>query len=105
MLGAEMIAAERQRQIEDEGWAPLHDKWHTNYELSSAACCYAQPGSGGPYSHPRAHRPPPDWPWDAEFWKPSRDCIKNLVRAGALIAAEIDRLQAETERKAAGGTE
>jgi hypothetical protein len=33
------------------------------------------------------------WPWDAEWWKPSPDSVRNLVKAGALIAAEIDRLQ------------
>lgn len=33
------------------------------------------------------------WPWDEEWWKPSEDPVRNLVKAGALIAAEIDRLQ------------
>jgi len=33
------------------------------------------------------------WPWEREAWKPSEDPIRNLVKAGALIAAEIDRLQ------------
>lgn len=36
---------------------------------------------------------PREWPWDASWWKPSPDPIANLVKAGALIAAEIDRLQ------------
>jgi hypothetical protein len=38
------------------------------------------------------------WPWSFEWWKP-KDRIRNLVRAGALIAAEIDRLQAMQEAK------
>jgi hypothetical protein len=33
------------------------------------------------------------WPWHPDWWKPSRDPVQNLVKAGALIAAEIDRLQ------------
>jgi hypothetical protein len=33
------------------------------------------------------------WPWDNKYWKPSEDKVRNLVKAGALIAAEIDRLQ------------
>lgn len=33
------------------------------------------------------------WPWDENWWKPSLDPIRNLVKAGALLAAEIDRLQ------------
>jgi hypothetical protein len=38
-------------------------------------------------------RPCFDWPWSKKWWKPSSDPIRNLVKAGALIAAEIDRLQ------------
>lgn len=33
------------------------------------------------------------WPWDADAWKPTQDPIRQLVKAGALIAAEIDRRQ------------
>ena len=36
--------------------------------------------------------PPIDWPWEDNAWKPSGDPVWNLVKAGALIAAEIDRL-------------
>jgi hypothetical protein len=35
---------------------------------------------------------PKDWPWDLSWLKPSPDPKHNLVKAGALIAAEIDRL-------------
>jgi hypothetical protein len=35
---------------------------------------------------------PSSWPWDYDWWKPSDDPIRNLTKAGALIAAEIDRL-------------
>jgi hypothetical protein len=31
------------------------------------------------------------WPWDESWWKPG-DRIRELAKAGALIAAEIDRL-------------
>jgi len=34
------------------------------------------------------------WPWDPNDHKPKRT-LKNLIRAGALIAAEIDRIQRE----------
>ena len=34
---------------------------------------------------------PNNWPWDRS-WKPSADPIRNLGRARALSAAEIDRL-------------
>ena len=36
------------------------------------------------------------WPWAQDFWKP-KDQLRNLVMAGALIAAAIDRLQYEQE--------
>jgi hypothetical protein len=36
---------------------------------------------------------PPGWPWGTSWFKPSGDDIRDLVKAGALIAAEIDRLQ------------
>lgn len=102
MSGIERIAEERKRQIEREGYDTSRDDSHRNYELSSAACCYAQMGAGGPYSHMRSGNPPPGWPWYPDEWKPKRDPIKNLVRAGALIAAEIDRLEREAERRRAG---
>lgn len=87
--GADLIAAERQRQISGEGWTPEHDDRHDDFELSAAARCYVQAAWRG---KPR-RRPPADWPWEDEWWKPSDDPVRNLVKAGALIAAEIDRLQ------------
>jgi hypothetical protein len=89
--GAELIAAERQRQIEVEGWTLEHDDIaHDTGALLEAARSYlwvaAPPSLGRP-------APPTGWPWDRASWKPSVDPIRNLVKAGALIAAEIDRLQ------------
>lgn len=43
MNGAELIAAERQRQIEREGWTPSHDDQHIHGELAAVAACYATP--------------------------------------------------------------
>jgi hypothetical protein len=88
--GVDLIAKERQRQIEKEGWTPEHDDTHTLRELARAAICYATP-------HIKTQTPPrPMWPWHDDFWKPSDDPIRNLVKAGALIVAEIDRLQRKT---------
>jgi hypothetical protein len=78
------IAAERARQIEVEGWTPEHDDKHGKGELVHAAECYIARA-------PRTAYPPPHWPWDRDWWKP-KDRRSNLVRAGALIAAEIERL-------------
>lgn len=96
--GSKLIAKERQRQIEKEGWTPEHDAEHTQEELSTAASCYAMPGDDRLY----VGDVPENWPWDSKWWKPA-DCefstddnykeerVKELAKAGALIAAEIDR--------------
>jgi hypothetical protein len=99
MNGAELITTERQRQIDVEGWTPEHDDGHEEGELAAAACCYAYQA----FSPLIAETTPLEdeeiinslWPawWDIKWWKPSPDPIRNLVKAGALIAAEIDRLQ------------
>lgn len=86
--GIELIAAERKRQIEVEGWTPEHDDKYICGELRDAALAY------GIVCDDRAGDCASDWwPWDVGWWKPSDDPIRNLVKAGALIAAEIDRLQ------------
>jgi hypothetical protein len=88
MNGAELIAAERTRQINDEGWTPGHDAQWKGQELGFAARCYLDRGLN---LIPHLHDPSPFWPWDAAWWKPSEEPIRNLIKAGALIAAEIDR--------------
>lgn len=93
MTAIELIQAERTRQIEKLGWTSEHDDQHTNFQLSAAGSCYANPYNGGPYSNPNYGYPPQDWPWDASWWSPSEEPIRNLVKAGALIVAEIERLQ------------
>lgn len=91
--GIELIAEERQRQIEVEGWTVERDKEeHAIGELALAASCYAMTPDLRP-----AELPPSHWPW-VNYWKPSpNDRIRELQKAGALIAAEIDRLQALKE--------
>lgn len=100
--GAELIADERKRQIEVEGWSAEHDTQYKNYELVAAAMCYCQPESTRTYNRlwksdakpDNIMAPPGNWPWDKEWWKPTPDDrVRELVKAGALIAAEIDRIQ------------
>lgn len=93
--GLQLIAEERQRQIETEGWTPEHDDQHADGELASAARCYAlKLPSGERFRKPEINADiPGGWPWAPTWWKPSPDPIRNLVKAGALIAAEIERLQ------------
>lgn len=96
MTGADLIAVERLRQIDQEGFTFAPDAEHAKGELLDAACAYL----GAARFADRYHRPMDAgarqratyWPWDESWWKPSADPIPNLVKAGALIAAEIDRL-------------
>lgn len=105
-VGVERIAAERQRQAEVEGFDAEHDAEHTQGELAMAAVCYAAPE--------RIYRKSTGlfdpWPWDRRWDKRLRfgaeraserpdpatytkeQRLDLLAKAGALIAAEIDRL-------------
>jgi hypothetical protein len=94
----EEIAAERQRQIDAEGWTPEHDDEHPHGELARAAACYASVTALPENDHRHGpFYPPPEWPWSNDWWKPGfkrdyADRRRNLVKAGALIVAEIERL-------------
>ena len=93
--GVSLIAAERQRQIEQEGWTEESDKQHDEGELAEAAAVYAFPHGRYYYDPMSGKRIPCAWPWSPKWWKPTPDNrIRELVKAGALIAAEIDRLRA-----------
>lgn len=87
MTGHELIAAERIRQVSEEGYDAGHDKQHTAGELIDAATAYIYDTLGYGYAHDY-------WPFEDAHYKPGTK-IGNLVKAGALIAAEIDRLQSE----------
>lgn len=86
--GVDIIADERRSQMEDYGWSVEHDiEVNQNGELALAAIAYAKPNKSGGVE--------PEFPWHEDWWKPSPDDrIKELAKAGALIAAEIDRLLA-----------
>ena len=90
--GSELIAEERQRQISEEGWTPEHDDEHSAGQLAMAAASYAIVDVDEDYCDIDPVQVIWPWDWNLTWWKP-RDRVKNLVKAGALIAAEIDRLQ------------
>lgn len=89
MTGSELIAQERQRQIDIEGFNRKHDSYINVGDMSRAAICYI----GNAFKFDTRGF----WPWDSHWWKPSPPTkegkIRDLVKAGALIAAEIDKLQ------------
>lgn len=128
LTAIELIAKERQRQIERNGYTPEHDREHIHGEIALAAICYASPKrvyikkrvlvrcgcrSAGECPHTFGESKHVDpWPWEDENDKrlssvgkkrPNAtldkwDRVRNLVKAGALIVAEIDRLQAMDDR-------
>jgi len=107
----EDIRNERARQVNLEGWTIDHDNDHTGEQLAAAAAAYALPELLRTYVSVRVEDPPQpsfaidpvsgwgpfykfiprDWPWAAEWWKP-KNRRYDLVRAAALIVAEIERL-------------
>lgn len=92
----ELIVAERKRQIEKEGWTKEHDDDHMGGELANAAAYYAMTDDlisfiddewgFGMHLHV--------WPFDLKWLKRTPDDrIRELTKAGALIVAEIERIQ------------
>ena len=95
-VGLVMIEVERERQKHVEGWTPEHDEEHDDGDLARAAHCYRIIGNGSlGHNLPDADQSdagmPQGWPWAKQWWKP-KTRLRNLVRAGALYQAEIDRL-------------
>lgn len=108
MNGIESIAAERKRQVEAEGWTPEHDDEHDAGEIAGAGAAYALNAACllSPYHGTPLDEPPESWVWERTWWKPNMgdDPRRDLVKAGALIAAEIDRIdRAESARINAEG--
>jgi hypothetical protein len=105
LFGYELVTRERIRQITQERWSSAHDDEHTDHSLAVVAAMYAVAGIPSPtrvasigYRVIDVTRPPEEdaWPssWDREFDKRDQhDPLRRLVIAGALICAEIDRLQ------------
>lgn len=85
------VQAERRRQVEAEGWTPEHDDQHSHGQMARAAACYALAGSSAPNDETAALLVSLAWPWDEQWWKPST-ARRDLIKAGALVLAEIERL-------------
>lgn len=92
----EEIAKERTRQVEQEGWTSEHDDQHDPGELAGAAAAYSlytanelHPNSQGDGFD--AEHLPPGWCWEPAWFKPTTP-RRNLIKAAALIVAEIERI-------------
>ena len=86
--GVELIQIERQKQIDKYGYTPEHDSMYSGSQLKFAALSYLNTALYGKSVGEE------DWPFDKVYFKPGTE-IACLSKAGALIAAEIDRLTQE----------
>lgn len=86
------IAAERQRQIEVEGFDSEHDDCHSESELSAGAAAYAL-RVWSSHLDPSPNVSSPFWPskFPIGMWKPG-PARRMLVKAAAMLVAEIERL-------------
>jgi len=106
--GVELIAEERPRQVKKKGYSADHDDGRENGELALVAALYATPQplytvslDDDRKNEKHGHRgltieADDPWPceWGSEFDKRAQfGRLRSLIVAGALIAAEIDRLQ------------
>ena len=97
------VLAERQRQIDVEGWTPEHDDEHSDGFMSMAAACYALAQLPGP--RPYAFHTLYLWTftgWSQSWFKVS-DRRRNLVKAAALNIAELERLDRAAAQAKEGG--
>lgn len=85
---------ERLRQVVDEGWSNAHDDEHESGELARAAAAYAA-------------RAISLWPFEGE--PKFKDRRRDLIRAGALLLAEVARIDRAAfraaKREATGGND
>lgn len=85
-VAARDVLAERKRQIEAEGWTAWLDDAHVAGELACAAAAYSIRSADVDREDI-----PSIWPWGLKWWRPTSR-RRYLVKAGALILAEIERL-------------
>lgn len=104
--GLARIASERRRQVNVEGWTPEHDAEHFSGELSIAAACYAinKLPNHDEIVVRNLDMLDDGWPWEPRWDKRGEHSrLRSLEIAGALIAAEIDRILRD-EKRAEGTT-
>ena len=108
------IVEERLRQQSEEGWTTDHDDGHTDGQMARAASAYAYfaalPDKVREVDQIQPMHQYDDfvktnievvrrsWPWDWSWWKP-KDRRRDLIRAAALIVAEIERLDRGTSTR------
>jgi len=97
------VAIERTRQMRVEGFSREHDDVQHSYrDLAKAASCYAAHAGMGDEGRALLAGAPLDWPWDFSWWKPTTP-RRDLIKAAALLLAEIERIDGHASSSAAKG--
>jgi hypothetical protein len=91
--GVRLILVERDYQYDELHYTDSHDDKHTRGELVQAAKLYISEYQDLVDGLEPQQEAPLTWPWDEDTWHPTDNKLKLLVKAGALIAAEIDRIE------------
>lgn len=91
--GIDRISRERGRQVREEGFSK-EDDLHREDILAAAALCYVRTAYDVMVIREADVAPihPKHWPMGYSEFKPTGDAIKDLSKAGALIAAAIDAI-------------
>lgn len=93
------IGAERRRQVDGEIYDHAHDDAHDQGELAIAAAAFAATATAGAYNNASASMAAAClWPWSPCEKKPAAQ-RRNLIKAGACIVAEIERLDRASARE------
>lgn len=95
------VLFERKRQREVEGFDNKHDDHYISGDLAMAGATYAINAAANISAFrwcTKDDAAPDEWPWPNRWWKPSTT-RRDLVKAGALILAEIERLDRAAQRK------
>lgn len=88
------VFLERERQVNLEGFSAERDDLYQRFELAKAGATYATHATlldRTRSSHLKRGYAPGTWPWASAWWKPA-DRRRDLVKAAALLLAEIERL-------------
>ena len=96
------VVRERHRQINQEGFDDAWDNGYTQRELTQAAVSFAVSARAALLSNEEIPSiPPQSFPWSVEWWKP-KSPRRALVKAAALLMAEIDCIDRAEKRKESG---
>lgn len=107
--GVELIADERKRQIEVKGYDAEHDEGESAFQLASAAAMFIAEALNKDFKNHTHYdnkgnvarfqirgvdtkKWNEEWPWADKDGRANADIKTCLIKAGALIAAQIDNV-------------